>query len=110
MTEVFSTMLRTGLIGRRSLLLIGAATILVVTLNSAAAATVGSSSTFEGATLYVDSGGLGSSDVTVDLELRPSLRADPTPGVAARIDLMIPAGYRMNLALRPGARVGELLG
>jgi hypothetical protein len=99
-----------GLISGRPLALIGTATILVVTLSSAAAAMVGSSGTFEGATLAVGSGGLGSSDIAVDLEFEPLLRAGATPGVAARVDLMIPAGYRMNLARRPGTRVGLLLG
>jgi hypothetical protein len=99
-----------GLIGGRSLALIGAAVILVVTLSSAAAATVGSSRAFEGATLTVGSGGLGSSDVTVDFELESLLGPGATPGVAASVDLMIPAGYRVNLARRPGARVGVLLG
>jgi hypothetical protein len=110
MTEVFSALVGRGLIGVRSLALIGATTILVATLSSSAAATVGSSSTFEGATLAVGSGDLGSSDVTADFEFEPQLRAGATPGVAARVDLMIPAGYRMNLAGRPGSRVGLLLG
>jgi hypothetical protein len=108
MTEVLSAPIRRGRIGGRSLALIGAATILVATLNSAAGATVGSSSAFEGATLYVDS--VGSADVTFDLELHPQLRTGGPPGVAARVDLMIPAGYRVNLTLRQGARVGELAG
>src|SRR6266852_4573115 len=110
MTEVLSAPVGRGLIGGRSLALIGAATILVATLSSAAAATVGSSSAFEGATLYVDSGSPGSSNVTVDLEFQPLLRPGATPGVAARVDLTIPAGYRVNLAGRPGTRVGLLLG
>jgi hypothetical protein len=109
MAEVLSAAGK-GRIGVRSLTLIGAAAILVVILSSGAAAMVGSSSTFEGATLTVDSGDLGSSDLSVDFEFAPPLQRAATPAVAARVDLTIPAGYRVNLAGRPGARVGLLLG
>lgn len=108
--EVLSAPVGRGLNGGRSLALIGAATILVATLSSGAAATIRSSGTFEGATLYVDSGALGSPDVSVDLELQPLLRAGATLGVAAGVTLAIPAGYRVNLTQSPGARVGLLTG
>jgi hypothetical protein len=111
MTEVLSAPVGRGRIGERWLALVGAAAILVVLLGSAAAATGHSSSSFDGATLTVDSGGHGSSDLMVDLELGPTVQvAAAAPGVAARVDLTIPAGYRVNLAGRPGTRVGFLVG
>lgn len=70
-----------------------------------------SAAPFDGATLGVDVETLGAQSFFIaDVDLTGDTLNNSAPGVAARVDLTVPAGYQLDLTGQVGAEVGAVLG